>query len=157
MTALPVPNDTPGTGMMTASGPLHRFFTQTRLADMPETAHNLQFDTDVQPRGTKTLMSFTADVADVMLFVAMSPAIRQAEPERYSEKFHLVADSADSPAKMTGGEDPCRRIPDEPDFPWWRPELVGHGRRYAYDTPDFDFIEIILDDERGEVFIRAIK
>ncbi len=157
MTALPSLNIIRQTDSPQSFGPMHRLFSQARIAELPGSAHNLKYDTDTQPGGTKTLLTFAADRADVMLFVAMSPALRKTEAERYSTDYRLEVGASDSHAKVTGGPDSCRRIPDEPDFPWWRPELFGNGRRFAYDTPDYDFIEVIINDDRGEVFIRAIK
>jgi hypothetical protein len=62
--------------------------------------------------------------------------------------------------RPAGGRDGAGRgssPADEPDFPWWRPQPAGRARRYAYSTSSFDFVEVIIDEQRAEVFVRAIN
>jgi len=142
---------------MPLSGPLSRLFTHADLWALPDSARQVEFDTDARPGVAKTLLRFSADRGDILMFVAMSPALRRAEPQRFCGRFCLTAETSNesAPAARPLGHD--EPIPAEPDFPWWRPERCGSGRRYAYSTEHFDFVEVIIDDEGGQVFIRAIR
>ncbi len=156
MTALPISELAIETASNHSLGPLKRLFSRTQLADLPASARDLRYDTDHRPGVRKTLLTFTADRADVMLFVALSPALRQADPQRLYSHIRLAGRFFDGPSGGNDNQMHNEEITAELDFPWWRPDVDGQGRRFAYNTPAFDFVEVIIDEERGRVYIRAI-
>ncbi|MBT8485983.1 MAG: hypothetical protein HKO59_17390 [Phycisphaerales bacterium] len=139
MSALPLHQPVLKLASRTVPPALRAFFAQAGLAEPPSSVCDLHFDTDRQPGCVKTLLAFTAGRADLNLFLLLSPALQRAVPARIEED--PVAAAAMRP---------------EPDFPWWDPPAQGPARRFAYDTDALDFVEVILDDLTGTVFIRAI-
>ena len=157
MTALPSSGSRVGRGSAEVGGPLSRLFDRAGLAYLPDSARELEFDTDMRPGVEKTLLRFTADRGDILMFVALSPALRRNVAERFCGQFRLRTESGDEGgpvAQWSGNEG---RIVEEPEHPWWQPELCGSGRRFAYSTERFDFVEVIIDDEGGKVFLRTIR
>jgi len=132
--------------------PLRRLFQEANLAELPSSVTNLHLDTEIQPGSEKVLLTFEADRADINLFVLLSPALRETSPTRLEE---------DDPGIMRfpGGDldAPSGTCLSEPAFPWWLPDEDGPGRRYAYSTGRFDFVEVIIEDLTSRVFIRAVN
>ena len=157
MTALPIRGGVNDPLASPAPEPLRRLLHQANLAYPPASLHDLRFDTDHGPDGQKTLVAFTADRAELIGFIASSPGLRFVAPLQHSGPpgpvLAVVGRRAPEPDEHGGGESALA----EPDFPWWGPEPHGRGRRYAYSTPSLDFVEVIIDEPAGRVFIRTIN
>jgi hypothetical protein len=125
--------------------PLRALFRRARLGEPPLSIREVHLDTDHGAGATKILLSFQADRGELNLFQLLSPALQGTDPTRLEDGPALrLADEADDP------------IPAEVDHPWWCPDACGPGRRFAYSTPDLDFVEVIIDDLADRVFLRAI-
>ena len=157
MTALHIQDGIDNQSASTAPEPLQRLFQQAGLASPPASMRELRFDTDWGSHGQrKIVMAFTIDRADTVWFTASSPALHGTTPtpsvNRFGPVLAVVGKKTDE-----SGDDAGAGPPAETDFPWWRPRPVGTGRRWAYSTPDFDFVEVIINDRDGCVHLRAIN
>jgi hypothetical protein len=141
MSALPLHAPVLKLASTSVPAPLRRFFEQARLAELPASVSDLHFDTDATPGVEKTLLAFRADRAEVNLFVLLSGGLRDVYPSRLEDELDF-GDFSDE---------------HEPDFPWWRPDPDGPGRRYVFNTTEFDFVEVVIEDLSDKVFIRAIR
>jgi hypothetical protein len=133
-----------------ARSPLRAFLDRALLADLPASMRGLRIDTDARPGVRKTLLAFSADRSEIGLFCALSPGLYREEPV----DLRALADHRSE--MRCDAALPAAGICHEPDFPWWTPPDDGPGRRYAYTTPQLDFVEVIVDGMRDRVFIRAI-
>ncbi len=132
--------------------PLRRLFREADLAELPASVSDLHLDTDMQPGNEKVLLTFRAERADINLFVLLSPSLRSTPSTR------LEDEDAGTMRFPGGGEDvPSGSCYSEPSFPWWQPDEDGPGRRFAYSTQRFDFVEVIIEDLTDRVFIRAVN
>ena len=114
-------------------------------------------DARMSATSEKVLLAFNADQPDVNLLVLLSPALRETEPTRYDQRFQLRTVTEQGPDVDACPPGACEYVLHEPDCPWWRPELRGAGRRWVYRTTDFDQVEVIVDDGRGAVALRALS
>lgn len=130
--------------------PLRQFFREAELAELPSSVWDVHFDTDSSGGCRKTLLSFSANRADINLFILLSPGLGRTQSTRIGD-FVAAASGAPSPTTLDGV------IGHEPDFPWWDVDPAGPGRRYAYTTQNMDFVEVIIDDLKPTVFIRSIN
>jgi hypothetical protein len=157
VTALPIRDSVDAELPFPASQPVQKLFQRADLAHPPVSIRDLRLDTARGAGAEKTLMAFNADHADLIGFIASSPAFRRAASAAPDRRSRAVLRRVGRPAAgkdaASRGESPA----DEPEFPWWRPQPAGRTRRYAYSTSSFDFVEVIIDEQRAEVFLRAIN
>jgi hypothetical protein len=156
VTALRVRDGIDDRPAFTAAEPLQRFFRQAGLAPPPASMRELRFDTDQGDRGQrKILLAFTVDRAGAIWFVASSPALRGVPSSPLSARsgpvLAVLGKERGRPSLDSAGS------PEEPEFPWWRPGAPGSGRRWAFSTPDFDFVEVMISEHDGRIHIRAIN
>jgi hypothetical protein len=157
MSALPLHAPTIRLASTSVPEALHRLFERARLAEPPLSVEDLHFDAHVTPTSERILLAFRADQADVNLLVLLSPALREHEPTEYGDGFNLRTAPAEGPDFADAPAGACEYILQEPDCPWWQPTLDGPGRRWVYRTTDFDLVQVIVDDERGRVLLRAMN
>jgi hypothetical protein len=156
MSALPL-IDRPNLTCTSTPEPLRQLLDGAQLAGLPPSATDLQFDAAVLGDTRKTLVQFNADRSDVNRFHALSPGLRRCRPLRFDERHHLLTTPLSGNAPRDGPLGSAEYVPAEPEFPWWNPELCGPGRLYAFGTPTFDFVEVIVDDLQSRVTIRIIS
>lgn len=152
MSALPLHAPIVKLATTSVPAPLRRLFREANLAELPGSVSDLHLDTEVQPGSEKVLLTFRAERSDINLFVLLSPALRETEPTR-------LEDEDAATMRFPGGDQeiPAGNCLSEPSFPWWTPDEDGPGRRFAFSTDRFDFVEVIIEDLTNRVFIRAVN
>jgi len=133
--------------------PIREWFHSAGLADPPLESCELQFDCVRREEMCKTLVSFRASSREVNEFLATSPATERPPPHRRGAPRQ---GTDEFPRPFARAERQDAEVVREPEFPWWDPDTSGCLRRFAYSTPAHDFVEVLVDDERGTVYVRTL-
>ena len=133
-------------------GNLQAALSAGRLADLPDSATNVEVAGTGSSQSVTYLLKFTATVEDIEHFIAESPSIRWREPEQLGPERMYVP--------RTEGGDAGPHVYFQPDsrYPWFDPTVREQGRRYVIPPERGSGSgEVIVDDGNHIVYISVSR